>query len=475
MTGKTPARRSQNGRQVRARSAAGVAHGRAGTGRGAANGGGAPACPWQPVTPREIALAVPQCGRRARSQGEFLRALARDQELAQLRADRQRNIRACARVLARYASWADRTTRPTRQRICKLARVVVSTWKAVRRWLEDHAYLGTVREGWTDLGRRPIVLEHPNEAAIYVLCVPRDKPKHPVVVPGQERIHPLSRSRSERGIAPARELPRTPLSDDGSPAYVVAYLRSQVAELGRGPGKSLTDRALLAIARPFLAARWSPADLAYAIGHDPVRAHRAPLRTVAHPSSWLAWRLSRWTADPVIAWAGWQRYGRWDHDAWPVPGPSPTARVVAEAAAARAASEQHLRRRPGADPAPFASRIREALGWKPRASSPPSGRPSRVRWIQYPTPTHHQERAGSRPREGTVWAEGPRPGTVWAIPVDEPHRTYVLVHYFPDAPEASYALDTDKWEQPPATDDHPDDGPVWQGDGRPPQAEPRPL
>lgn len=327
-----------------------------GRGPGAALPGPADApLPHAPVTMLEISravAAVPVPAKRARCQGDWLHALARDEDLAALRADRQENIRRVARVLARYASWRDRTTRPTRALILRLCGrdpehpMAKSTWLAIRRWLTAHGWLGLVRQGWTPLLSASMsaaaAADTPNEAAIFVLTQPRRyhvKRQRPAVDAGQRESRPLSPERSEGDLSPARDLPRTSRSDDGSPGFVVAFLRSQVAELKRGPGKTLSDRAVLAISRPFLAARWSPNDLAHAIGHDPIRgkAHRTSLRGVRQPASWLAWRLALWTADPDQAWKSWHACGRWNHDAWPVPAPSPAQRALDAAAADRAA------------------------------------------------------------------------------------------------------------------------------------------
>lgn len=320
--------------------------------------------PHAPVTMLDISRAVDASlvpARRARGQREWLRALARDPELAELRADRQASIRRAARVLARHADWKDRTSRPTRALLCKLAGIAVSTWKATRRWLESHGWLGTVRPGYVWAWRHNILNagELPNDAAVYVLTVPRgrrDKPRPEPIVAGHSETRPLSPARSAGDLSPARDLPRTTIHDDGSPWFVVAFLRSQIAELRRGPGKTLTDRAVLAIARPFLAARWSPADLAYAIGHDPVtgRQHRTAMTGVRQPASWLAWRLTRWCADPGQAWKSWHARGRWDHDDWPVPAASPADRALAAAAADRTRLREVIPLTPGTGGGPSA-------------------------------------------------------------------------------------------------------------------------
>jgi hypothetical protein len=369
--------------------------------------------------------------------------LGADPDLAQLRADRARNIAETARILARYADWLDRTTRPTRARICAHVGIAVATFKRARRWLQDHAYLGVVREGRTAEFRSGVLVDAdaPNEAAVYVLCVPRRKPRQPPATVRQAVTEPLPVSRRDQ-VPPAREATRPgPLADDGSPAFIVAFLRRQVTQLRTGPGQSLSERSVLAIARPFLAARWSPADLAHAINHDPqAGAHRSVIAGVRSAAHWLAWRLAAWTEDPQDAWARYARLGRWDHMLWPVPAPSPSARVTAAAAAASRQRAEVLAppAEPIADARAHADAIRAQLGWARTPEGPPP-----VRWIHYPDHAHHVARTGGRQRGGKTFQQAGQ-GLVLAIPQDVPQRTHVLVHYFPDAPEENYALDTEQ-------------------------------
>ncbi|HEY1622134.1 MAG TPA: hypothetical protein VGG25_31240 [Streptosporangiaceae bacterium] len=410
---------------------------------------GEPAAPYRPLTRAEIARAVPPGSRRARSQREFLTALSTDPELVSLRSDRSHNIAEVARILARHASWITRTSRPTRQLVCKLARISPSTWKAARRWIEAHGYLGTVRRGWTAMLRAAsLVDEEPNEAATYVLCVPEKKRETRIPLPGQRVTRPLTPSRREEVLPPARDAANS--AGDGQAIGIVAHLRQQVAELGRGPGRNLTDRHVLAVGRPFLAARYSPGDLAFAIGHDPVHGrHRIALGGVKSPAAWLAYRLSRWTGDPDRAFAAWKRLGHWDYDDWPVPVASPSVRraQAAEAsAAAQAARRASLAAAHRTDPAPFAARIREQLGWTRKPSAPEG--PPRVRWIHYEHQADHDSRVNGRPREGQVWSDGPLFGQAWVVPSDTPDRSFVLVHLYPQAPEANYAVDSEQGGSP---------------------------
>ncbi len=336
-------------------------------GRGRRRGGGEPAAavmdrdaaagPYRPLTRREIALAVPAGSRRARGQHEFLTRLGEDPELAQLRADRLRNIAECARIWARFASWTDRTTRPTRSRICKLAGISVSTFKSARRWLEGHGYLGTVRPGWTPLLRAAALTgpDDPNCAAVYVLCVPRRRPRDTPPVPCEQLTRPLTPSRSEGGTSPAR--PRE--------AKHVAVLRT-------GPGHKLSDEHVAAIARPFLRAGWTPADLRHAVGHDPAGGvHRFRLASVGSPAHWLAWRLSRWLTEPDVAWQAFRELGRWAYLPAPVPARSPAARAwdditpVGQMYLARSRLKAAAARKPAAGPHPIAQALREQMGWAP--------------------------------------------------------------------------------------------------------------
>jgi hypothetical protein len=322
-----------------------------------------PASPYEPVTPLEIVRAVdvlPVPARRARGQREWMHALARDAELAELRADRQRNIRKVAQVLARHASWADRTTRPTRALICALAGISLSTWKACRRWLERHGWLGTVRQGRTQLAVRITTAilnavlgedDKPNEAAIYVLCVPApagQDPRRPSAATHQHETRPLTPARSAGVKAPARQQTapgENPGTDQGqSPLSVIRYLREQLAELGRGPGRRLSDRRLYALARPMLAAGWSPADLAFALNHHPAEGRYGYVQDIREPAHWIAARLSAWMRDPEGARAGNTRHGRWDWsgdpNTWPLAALSPSARRAAAHSADVRAGQQ---------------------------------------------------------------------------------------------------------------------------------------
>jgi hypothetical protein len=331
--------------------------------RPARNGGGAQAganARHELPTRGEIARAVPGNSRRVQSQPAFLAACATEPDLGMASLRHQHNLMEFARILARHAAWDTRCTRPTRQRVCAAAGFSVSTYKACRRWWEARGYLGTVREGWTPLLRAASLVDgDENAAAIYVLCVPRKRlaapplPKCPVT-------RPLTRSRRELVHPYARD-PGAQVKVKGGKAAARAatHFPAQVAALRKGPGQTLSDAWIAHIARPFLAAEWSPGDLTHAVEHKREGGrHNGWLRNVRNPAAWLAWRLSHWL-DPE---------GK--------PYPSPSQARAAAAAELRAAQDAERAERGElaarrAEPAAYAAAIRAQFGWKRRPGLEP--------------------------------------------------------------------------------------------------------
>lgn len=278
------------------------------------------------VSRAEIAWAVPAGSRRARSQSQFLAAAVRCAELDAYREDRRRNLLEVARILARYASWDDRTTRPTRAVVCKLAGIKLSTWKVCRALWEKWGFLGTVRQGRTSMARPAALDDGRNEAAVYVLAVPiekRSKPTTPApVTPVTRPPTELRSSSCTTHTRARRETPerRTALRADSpaKPALPPALRKGAVLE-------KLSEQARAHFWRPFAAAAWTPADFLHAVNHLPSgRQHRRDLHDVIYPAGWLRYRLAPWL------------------DAAGVPVPSRSQRWAAAAAAARA--EQARRR-----------------------------------------------------------------------------------------------------------------------------------
>lgn len=316
---------------------------------------------WPAPGRAQIARAVPAGSRRARSQRDFLAALAADPELAELRADCARNVAEFARVLARYASWRDCTTRPTRARVCEQVggrgrggQLGLSTFKKCRAWLESRGYLGTVVAGSTaaldGMRTSPALIDPgaPNTAAVYVLAVPRRKQ----LIRRPACSDPLNRPPSGLRKEPVQGHARK-ATDQGqnragcARAVLLAAGRARCATAGQ----DITEGWAAHLAGPFAAADWTPADIAHAIDYEPTgRQHRLSAR-VAHAVGWLRWRLACWLGA----------------DGRPLPSASQqraAARAAAAAARARLLAHLEVIRRDRADPAPHAAAIRAALGWR---------------------------------------------------------------------------------------------------------------
>lgn len=253
------------------------------------------------VSRAEIAWAVPAGSARARCQGDFLEALSRDLELAAEHSVFQDHVRELGRLMARKASWEDRTVICPRELVRAELGIGLTCWKKCRRWLEDHGYLGRVREGRQAGFRRVVaaVLDTMrNDAAVYVLAVPRKIKRitGKAGLSGRE-ARPPTDSRSEscsdhtRGDR-AKTEDRTALRA-GSPSGATAHPIPKRAVL-----KRLSDRSIGYFWAPFLAAGWTVDDFLFAVDHWPDgRQHRRDLTDVLYAGGWLRWRLCWWIGD----------------------------------------------------------------------------------------------------------------------------------------------------------------------------------
>jgi len=359
----------------------------------------------------------------------FLRAAAAHPDLAGLRADFARNLLEVMRVWARYASWEDCTTRPGRALVCGLAGISVSTYKACRRWWEARGFLGTVREGTTPwLHGAAVVadLEARNDAAVYVLAVPRQKqPIRPVTsvtpltrpptVTRRVTVNPPHEANGEPGKSNPERPGLRPVSA-GQPAAGAAVA------LLKGPGQTLSDRHVAWIARRFTAAGWSGADLTWAVDHLPDGVqHRHRTAGVRHPGAWLRWRLRQWIRPDGTIW------------------PSASQQRAAYAARLQtAAAENRIRaaaaRSADVDTAAHAAVARALLAARVAGRGP-------VHWIQYPAGLDHRRRRNGRSRSGVVQpGRAPRAGARWVAP-DDGAELFLEVCLYPEAPERNYALD----------------------------------
>lgn len=243
----------------------------------------------------EVARAVPPGSRRTGLQREALRRGLACPDLADVRADFREHLRDWWRIHVYHASWGGAgrpprgTTEPTRARVCELAGISPSTYKACRRWWEARGYIAIVRPGSTpDL--RPAVLACHADGNIrqaYVLCVPRERRPAPSRTAACPLSRPLSKSRRDLDKLPAREARHK----TGSTAGKTGAPRPPI--LCRGTLGSLTGGWWAHITAPFAA--WSASDVVWAIDHLPNgRQHRTRVAHVRHPAGWLRWRLSHW-------------------------------------------------------------------------------------------------------------------------------------------------------------------------------------
>jgi hypothetical protein len=243
----------------------------------------------------EVARTVPTGSRRAGSQREALRCGLACPDLADVRADFREHLRDWWTIHVCHASWGGAgrpprgTTEPTRARVCELAGMSPSTYKACRRWWEARGYIAIVRPGSTpDL--RPAVLSSPADGNVrqaYVLCMPREGRPVPLRTAPRPLSRPLSKSRRDLDKLPAREARG---QGDAKPGRTGGP-RSPV--LCRGTLKGLTDGWWAHITAPFTA--WSASDVVWAIDHLPDgRQHRTRVANIRHPAGWLRWRLSHW-------------------------------------------------------------------------------------------------------------------------------------------------------------------------------------
>lgn len=258
----------------------------------------------------DVIRAIPPGSRRLRGhqiERMYLTQLGADEKFLRLRDDARESMILFARELARRADYDAGWARPTRAVLCTAARRSESTWKACRRRLEQWGYLGTVHEGCI----RYLGDESRNDAAVYVLCLPRKVriarrrapalaiTRPPTCPPMGGRISPPARGPSRSGARCAGadsqgrrdRARRGQRAGPGGAAPAGAVARA----LRRGPGKTITDGWVSHLAAPFVAAGWSAGDLAWAIEHDPGgRQWPYLVDNVRDPVSWIRWRLAAW-------------------------------------------------------------------------------------------------------------------------------------------------------------------------------------
>ena len=217
-----------------------------------------------------VLQAVPEGSRRASSQAGWIRAVQAHPATARLRADAHRNVLAIAWVLARHASWASMTTRPTWARIQTLTGLSRST---VARWiafLVHHRLLGIVEHGSTPRYRPVGDDTTGNRAAEYVLATPCavEETRTPTKVLTDEKPSP---SRARPGtLAPPHVTRDTlwPLGVTPKGAKGVTLALEQMRARSLVLRRIRADR-LARLLTPWFRAGWTPADVLHALDYRP--------------------------------------------------------------------------------------------------------------------------------------------------------------------------------------------------------------
>ena len=292
-----------------------------------------------PPTRATIAQAIPSGSRRPPRwpgfQPAFLAALAADPELAAVRSDFRQTILELARVYARHADWHTMTTWRPRARLClevgssrdPSRPLSVTAYRAARRWLQEHGYLGLVSQGWTSALRAGPLDDGEKVCPVYVLAIPRT-PRTRHIPPPRLQSPPVNRalatSRSEVVKAPAHargdsghnqgqdpEGPRSARTDCvPQPAEAAVMSKTQIRSEGLAAAQVILSRSRLlrslspehvaTVISRFTGAGWAPGDVLYATGHEPPRPDgrcrmHGYAQDVRHPAAWLRYRLSLWT------------------------------------------------------------------------------------------------------------------------------------------------------------------------------------
>jgi hypothetical protein len=274
-----------------------------------------PAATPPPVLYGKAAIfrAVRPGTRRCRGQREWLRTVLDAIEAEPWYANRKAHTAAIARQLMRHMNWHERTTRPGHERIAAAVHVSTDTVARAVAWMQDRGLLGLVSPGTTPL-LRPYALHggEGNLAVVYVCTVPRKRARHlPPPDAGHGSFADLTRSRSDRVNAPrtrganpikaraARGQPMLPHPGDGSPNTSPETRSERLAAARAMQDRSrvlrrLSDRHVRHLTRPFTLVGWTPADVLFAIDHEPGGRQHGYTTDVRSPAAWIAARLALW-------------------------------------------------------------------------------------------------------------------------------------------------------------------------------------
>jgi hypothetical protein len=281
----------------------------------------------------QIARSVPAGSRRTRSQKAWIREVLADPEVQGWRRDRRDHWEAIFRRMADYMDWSTRCSRPTWDRLAAAADpqrpLHKSTVARCLKWLRGRGYLGVAESGSTP-EFRPMALRTAgdgNLAAVYVLTVhgrnllKRTNPTRTDLddtgqsvnatpsVSRRDSESPSTRERTREGakfkgdklkgqaspgltLLPPGGRPPTAAGrpEKRSEGERLARLVQDVARDLRG----LSPAHVLHLARAQLAAGWTPADVVYALDHQPGGRSWGFTATVRHPAGWARARLAVW-------------------------------------------------------------------------------------------------------------------------------------------------------------------------------------
>ena len=286
-------------------------------------------------------------------------------------------------MLARSMDWHARTSRPGHERMAAAAGISLRTVRRVMRWLESEGLAGLVSPGTTP-DFRPGVLyglsdcTEGNLAAVYVLTIPRKRPRSDWSTVEFGRLadsrresgkalrtrEPRAGNPEPRSARAPRALPRVPHPAEAFTAWKTPQNRSEglaAAEVIRRGGRQLrrlSARHWRHLARRFTAAGWTPGDVLYALDHSPGGREHGYTATIRHVAGWARYRLGLWLGPQGV----------------PLPSRSQRkdagrAQVLAEQAARRQARQRAAEHR--ADPN---EAWRAARAADPRLRSPASRR-----------------------------------------------------------------------------------------------------
>ena len=295
----------------RGRPHSGVSHGHAGQPTGRRTAVRFSRASRARLSPRQIEVlsAVPQGSRRAQGQRAWLLHVKGHQDYAELRTDRQGNWREIIGVLARYADWTDRTTRPTWALVAGEAQVSRATVARCIAWLVERGLLGVVETGSTPLLRCGVLYgidpDAKNRAAEYVLTVraPARKRRSRPICDGGVREETETPSRTRQG--PRSTPPRARAADTPAQDRWPLTRRPATRTEGLIAAEELRRRLpLLAELSPeylrhllgayWLDAGWTPADCLHCLDHRPDGRLQPYTDRVRHVPGWIRYRLGQW-------------------------------------------------------------------------------------------------------------------------------------------------------------------------------------